>query len=59
MTTLTSPFAPATDTRDKPKPAPPRSGPVLIGDCITPWGGETMLLALMRRWQNAPEDRDV
>ncbi len=34
----------------------PRRAPVFIQDAITPWRGETLLLALMRA--QAPEDRD-
>ncbi|MCR9126372.1 MAG: hypothetical protein NXH82_09595 [Rhodobacteraceae bacterium] len=29
-------------------PPPKRGGPVFVQDAITPWGGETMLLALLR-----------
>ncbi|MCC1491068.1 hypothetical protein [Cognatishimia sp. F0-27] len=31
-------------------PPPPHSGPVLLSDCVTPVGGETLLSLLWRRW---------
>lgn len=30
------------------KPPKPRPAPVFIGDAIQPWGGETMLLSILR-----------
>ncbi|SMY08409.1 hypothetical protein [Flavimaricola marinus] len=37
-------------TEDVPLPAPvPFSTPVLIGDCVTPLGGETVLSLLWKR----------
>ncbi|WVX47129.1 hypothetical protein ROLI_001940 [Roseobacter fucihabitans] len=39
----------AARARSPSKPPKPRSSPVFIGDCIQPWGGDTMLLHLWRR----------
>jgi hypothetical protein len=37
---------------DKPRPSPPKPGPVLLGDCITPTGHGTLLLALWQKWED-------
>lgn len=34
--------------RTAPDPSKPRPAPVFIGDAVQPWGGETMLLAILR-----------
>ncbi|AVL53752.1 hypothetical protein CEP88_14835 [Roseobacter denitrificans] len=36
-------------TTAAPEPPRKRSGPVFIGDAVQPWGGETLLLALLRK----------
>ncbi|WP_299408340.1 hypothetical protein [uncultured Roseobacter sp.] len=30
------------------KPPQPRPAPIFIGDAVQPWGGETMLLQILR-----------
>lgn len=35
-------------TTAAPDPPRKRPGPVFIGDAVQPWGGETLLLALLR-----------
>ncbi|MCL6282343.1 hypothetical protein M3P21_02280 [Ruegeria sp. 2012CJ41-6] len=46
--------SPAKDATGK-KPAP-HHGAIFIQDAVTPWGGETMLLALLRA--QAKKDQD-
>lgn len=44
--------------QDTPRaPRPPRPGPVLMGDALTPAGGTTLLALLWQRWEEeARED---
>ena len=49
-------IAPAPRPAERPAPARPASGPVLINDCVAPADGTTLLLALWRRWDQPPED---
>ncbi|MFA3916889.1 hypothetical protein [Ruegeria hyattellae] len=48
-------MASSADTATGKKPVP-RHGSVFIQDAVTPWGGETMLLTLLRR--QAEKDQD-
>jgi hypothetical protein len=50
-----APMASSADTATGKKPVP-RHGSVFIQDAVTPWGGETMLLTLLRR--QAEKDQD-
>ena len=59
MTTATQPlFAPPAAATDTTGGTPRRrSGPVFIQDAVTPWRGETLLLALWRA-EKARLDQD-
>lgn len=56
--TLTNPplFAPAKKEATGPKPVPGKP-PVFIMDAVTPIGGETLLLALLRAQSAVPDDQ--
>ena len=46
---------PREQAREAPRP-PVKGGPVLMADCITPAGGETLLSLLWKRWDEKSED---
>ena len=51
-------WGPAYKPQDKTGPErKPRRSPVFIQDAVTPWGAETLLLALIRAQQNM-DDQD-
>lgn len=51
-------FRTAATAQTRPVPEPParRGTPVFIGDAVQPWGGETLLLEIIRR--DADRHRD-
>lgn len=61
MTALVFPWRAAASARPEARSAPPpkrRAPPVLIGDAVTPAGGETLLLTLLRAQARAKADED-
>jgi len=70
MADLTATDIPAVPRRQRPAAEPlpwpdpiPDRGPVFISDCVIPWRGETLLLAILRRMVErdlrAPDDQSL